>query len=99
MTGNRDPDFTPFRGNADAIKVSVAERPSVSEPHATHRHDRAVLAHADNRVVATVRHVEVGPYLERGVAGPVGITRLDFGWSQIDRLVQVRGGSDVLPRP
>jgi hypothetical protein len=40
----------------------------------THRDHRAILAHADNRVVPAVRNVEVGAFFQRGIAATLKIT-------------------------
>ena len=44
-------------------------------------------AHADDRVVATVRHIKVGPSFQRGIAGPVLVVLLVNCRGQIDWMV------------
>src|ERR1700687_2960690 len=88
MTGNCDPDSALIRRNGNAIEASLSQRPPAAELHTAHRNHRAVLAHSDYRVVATVRHVEVGPFFQRGIAGPVGITLFVRDWGQMDRVVE-----------
>src|ERR1700732_1228033 len=88
MTRNCGPDSGLIRRNGNAVEATLAQRPTAVELHAAPRDHRAVLAQADDRVVATVRHVEVGPFFQRGIAGPVGITLFVRDWGQIDRMVE-----------
>src|SRR5262245_14830927 len=97
MTCDRDPDLGPVRRYSDAVEATIAERPAAREPHPAHGHDCSVLAHANYRVVAAVRHIEVGPFFERRVAGPVGSFRFDRGRGQINWLIE-RIGVDAMDR-
>src|SRR5262249_33450812 len=97
MTCYRDPDLASIRRDGDAIEATIAERPAAREPHPAHGHDSSVLAHADYRVVAAVRHIEVGAFFERRVAGPVGSFRFDRGRGQINWLIE-RIGVDATDR-
>src|SRR5262249_62257752 len=95
MTCDRDPDLGPVRRYSDAVEATIAERPAAREPHPAHGHDCSVLAHANYRVVAAVRDIEVGPFFERRVAGPVGSFRFDRGRGQINLLIERIGGGAV----
>src|SRR5215510_11287503 len=97
MACHSDPDLASIRRDGDAVETTIAERPAVGEPHPAHGHDRSVLTHADYRVVAAVRHIKVGPFFKRRVAGPIGSFRLDLGGSQIDWFIE-RVGMDTADR-
>src|SRR5262249_55755707 len=88
MARNRDPDPCPVRRARYAIEAKVSERPAADQPHAAHRHYRAILSHAHDSIVATVRRVEVGLHVESGIGGPVGSARLNRSRGQVHRLVQ-----------
>src|SRR5437899_3932050 len=88
MPHHRHPDPASVGRTRDAVEAPVTERTPVGQPHFPNRYDASVLAHAHDGVIATIRHVEVRPHVERRIAGPVGVARFDFHWSQIHRLVQ-----------
>ncbi len=76
-------------GCGDAVQADIVERPAVDHD-ASDRDDRAVLPHADDRVVARVGDVEVGAIIQCRVARPVGGVPIPFDRSQVDRQIQHR---------
>src|SRR5262247_3284202 len=88
MTCHCDPNLASVRRDSDAIEATITERSAVGEPHTTHGYDCAILPHADNRVVSAVGHIEVSPFFESGIAGPVWVFGLDLSRSQVNRFLQ-----------
>jgi hypothetical protein len=76
-------------GCGDAVQADIVERPPIDRD-AADSDDRAVLPHANDRVVASVGDVEVGAIIQRRVARPVGVVLIPLDRRQVDRQIQHR---------
>jgi len=104
-TGHCDVNSRAIRRGGDAIKAGVVEGATI-DIYPSDRYDGAVLAHAQDRIVAAIGDVKLGILLDRRVARPPDVRCLDIGRSKIDRQVEERridpanvpGGKDLIAR-
>jgi hypothetical protein len=74
-------------GRGNSVQADIVERPAFDHD-ASDRDDRAVLTHANDRVIACVGDVKVGAIIQCRVARPVDVVAIPFDRRQIDRQIQ-----------
>src|SRR6516165_11768951 len=69
-TGVRHIDRLAVCRGGDAVEAPIIPWTVAVDGNAADRHHAAVLAHAEDRVVASIGNVEVGVFIQGGVARP-----------------------------